>query len=267
MKTKIIYTIVAFLGICAVGTRSFATAKPGHGKSTINSADQGFAVIELFTSEGCSSCPPADELISRVQKESNGKPVYILAFHVDYWNRLGWKDQFSSGAYSQRQNLYANWLNASLYTPQAVVNGATEFVGSDEGRLRSALSSALNKGGKGTLSLSHAVLDHDKVNVNYHIDGAPAGTSLLVALVQKNAVSKVLRGENGGRTLSHVQIVRDLETVSINSKRDGSTALSAPEGTTAPGYEVVAFLQNNRTGEITAATRITIDADHGMAKI
>lgn len=268
MKTK--RTIIAAcLVICAIGIRSFASEKPGHEKTAAKDTEPGFAVVELFTSEGCSSCPPADELIAKVQKESDGKPVYILAYHVDYWNRLGWKDQFSNAAYSQRQGLYASWLNASLYTPQAVVNGVTEFVGSDEGRLRKAVSSALSRSGKENVSISHATLDHDKVNIGYQIAGvaasgttaggaAASNTSLLIALIQKNAVSKVLKGENGGRTLSHAQIVRDLETISLNAKKDGTATLKAPEGMNAGAYEVIAFLQNNRTGEITAAGKAPV---------
>src|SRR5476651_2422634 len=101
--------------------------------------NQRFAVVELFTSEGCSSCPPADEAIAKLQKESNGKPVYILAFHVDYWNRLGWKDVFSNADYSERQNEYAKYLRLeSVYTPQVVVNGKKEFVGSEESTLQSS---------------------------------------------------------------------------------------------------------------------------------
>jgi hypothetical protein len=101
---------------------------------------KGFAVIELFTSEGCSSCPPADELVARVEKESGGKPIYILAYHGDYWNRLGWRDAFSSLEYSARQNQYAEWLNfSSVYNPQIVVNGPMEFVGSEEGNLRNGI--------------------------------------------------------------------------------------------------------------------------------
>src|SRR5471032_1935701 len=92
-------------------------------------ANNGFVLIELFTSEGCSSCPPADELVARIQKADKDKAVYILAYHVDYWNLLGWKDQFSNAANSQRQRQYASWLKLSeVYTPQIVVNGKKEFV-------------------------------------------------------------------------------------------------------------------------------------------
>jgi hypothetical protein len=93
-------------------------------KYKANHQMKGFAVVELFTSEGCSSCPPADDLVAKIQKENNDQPVYILAFHVDYWNNLGWKDSFSSSAFSKRQNQYADWLNLrSVYTPQVIVNG------------------------------------------------------------------------------------------------------------------------------------------------
>src|ERR1700755_2161390 len=103
-------------------------------------AGDGVAVGELFTSEGCSSCPPADALVAAVQKEEKDQPVYILAFHVDYWDRLGWKDAFSSADYTARQKQYAQWLKLpQYYTPQAVINGTTECVGSEEANLRNAI--------------------------------------------------------------------------------------------------------------------------------
>src|SRR5476649_2001101 len=129
MRSFKIFATIACLGLAAIITQAFIK-----DKKTVSPENKGFAVIELFTSEGCSSCPPADALVAKVQKESADKPVYILAFHVDYWNRLGWKDAFSSAEYSYRQSQYARWLKlSSVYTPQIVVNGHTEFVGSEEG--------------------------------------------------------------------------------------------------------------------------------------
>jgi len=218
-------------------------------------ANKGFAVVELFTSEGCSSCPPADDLIARIQKESSGLPVYILVFHVDYWNRLGWKDAFSSAAYSKRQNQYAGWLNASVYTPQAVVNGSKEFVGSQEGTLRNAIKDQLQKASSAQLDISDIKNGEGKITLQYHVQVKTANTSLLLALVEKNAVSKVLRGENGGRTLSHVQIVRNLQTIHLNGQTNGAGTLEIPEALDKSGLEVIAFLQNNGNGEIIAATK------------
>src|ERR1700754_3293098 len=127
----------------------------GVKKGNTKPEGKGFAVVELFTSGACSSCPPADELVARIQKEDKDKQVYILAYHVDYWNRLGWKDVFSSADYSKRQNEYANWLNLqSVYTPQIVVNGKKEFVGSEEGTLRNAITAGLRVQPGGALRIS-----------------------------------------------------------------------------------------------------------------
>ncbi len=101
-----------------------------------------FAVVELFTSEGCSSCPPADKLVSEIVSEKHDN-IYVLTYHVDYWNRLGWKDVFSKSEWSARQQYYAAMLGLEgVYTPQIVVNGKQEFVGSNESKLRNAISNA-----------------------------------------------------------------------------------------------------------------------------
>lgn len=224
-----------------------------------NADNKGFAVIELFTSEGCSSCPPADELVARIQKESEGKPVYILAYHVDYWNRLGWKDPFSSADFSRRQNDYARYLHLQgVYTPQIVVNGRTEFVGSQEGTLRNAIRAALQKPVLATLSLAVMKYDKNQVSVKYTAEGAGKNSVLFIALLQKHAQTKVLRGENGGHTLSHVQIVNKLQRVPINGP-GGIANIAVAEGTR--NQEVIGFIQNTETGAITTAVRAALAPD------
>jgi len=221
--------------------------------------DKGFAVVELFTSEGCSSCPPADAVVAKIEKESAGKPIYILAFHVDYWNRLGWKDGFSSAAYSQRQNQYAHWLNlSSVYTPQVVVNGRTEFVGSEEGTLRNAIKTNLAKNAVAQIGLSDIKIDQNKVELQYQTQGKTANSVLLLAVVQKSALTKVERGENSGRTLSHVQIVRGIESISLKGDK-GSASIELQKGFDARGSEVIAFVQNTADGEITGATKVSLN--------
>lgn len=217
---------------------------------------KGFAVVELFTSEGCSSCPPADELVARFQRENAGKSLYILAFHVDYWNKLGWKDVFSNESYSRRQYQYSNWLNLrSVYTPQVIVNGKKEFVGSDERSLQSSVQSGLQQSGSARLNLEGLKIVYDKISLQYTAEGAAGHDRLVVALVQKSASTQVKRGENGGHTLNHVQIVRNLQTVTIDGKNTGTCGIDIPKGLDQSGLEVVAFLQNNDTGEIRAAAR------------
>jgi hypothetical protein len=242
------------LGLTGLVTEAFITIKIKH-ISKPEVADKGFAVVELFTSEGCSSCPPADALVAKVQKESTNKPVYILAFHVDYWNRLGWKDVFSSHDYSSRQYQYSKWLQSSeVYTPQVIVNGHTEFVGSDERSLRNAIKTGLEKPGKSALSLSNIKPEGEKANVQYHVTGA-GGSNLLIALIEKNATTKVKGGENGGRTLEHVQIVTQLKSIALKSNGNGTESIALPHSFDPQKFELIGFVQNMSNGEITGAAK------------
>jgi len=246
MKLKIFITAAALVTITTI-ISAFKTIKAP--------ADKGFAVIELFTSEGCSSCPPADALIAKVHKETSDKPIYILAYHVDYWDRLGWKDAFSSSAYSERQKQYARWIKgAEIYTPQAIVNGSKEFVGSQESTLRNTIKADLADPGKTDLVLTNLKATEKNINVKYEAKGTTGNSVLMIALVERNAVSKVMKGENAGRTLSHVQIVRELQTVKLD-RNTGTASLTVPAGFTPQGFEMIAFVQNTGNGVITGAAR------------
>jgi hypothetical protein len=253
-----IFTLSVFLTIAALGSTAFIN---GRLLNKVNSDNKGFAVIELFTSEGCSSCPPADALVAKIQKESKDKPVYILAFHVDYWNRLGWKDQFSSADYSRRQSDYANYLHLqSVYTPQIVVNGETEFIGSEEGTLRNTIKSSLQKTPSAQLALSVSNIDQNEANLKYSTEGIDKNTVLEVVILQKNAQTKVERGENAGHTLSHVQIVRKLQKV-ILSGNSGVVNITLPHGFDVQNWEIIGFLQNTSTGAVTGAARAPFSAE------
>ena len=244
--------IVALVGGLLLGVGSISAC----GSAGAGDPVKGFAVVELFTSEGCSSCPPADQLMARIQQESKGQPVYILAFHVDYWNRMGWKDVFSDAAYTQRQNQYAAWLRLqSVYTPQVVVNGSNEFVGSQEPSIRKAISNGLQDVPTAQLTLDDVRLDNGKVTWRYQARNAGRHTSLLVAIVQLSATSQVKAGENSGRTLSHVQIVRQLRVVKVHATGSGAGNLLLPAGVDTSDEEIIAFLQDDDNGHIIAATR------------
>jgi hypothetical protein len=238
--------IIAFLA-----ARAFLHSAPS---SILTGPAKGFAVVELFTSEGCSSCPPADQLVARIQQEDRDQPVYILAFHVDYWDRLGWKDAFSDSRYTQRQNRYASWLNLqSIYTPQIVVNGRKEFVGSQESTLRSAIHSGLDQTPGTQLTLSGISVDQGIVHYHYDVKNAAAKSTLIVALVQRSATTDVKAGENSGHTLSHVQIVRNISGTEVGTGAKGPADLALPQGATG-GEELIAFVQNDDDGQIVAAT-------------
>lgn len=227
------------------------TKKDNKGLSTAGN-NKGFAVVELFTSEGCSSCPPADELVASIQAANKDKNIYILAFHVDYWDHQGWKDRFSDKAYSNRQRQYAEWLNLStIYTPQIVVNGSSECVGNNASAVTAAISEGLNQQSVQSLTLDCGIAGQ-QLKVNVKDSGLSGNARLTLALVQRSADSQVKAGENAGRQLSHVQIVRQLKTVTTN---DPGITLDLPKDFTKEGWELIGFIQDSKTGHITAATK------------
>ena len=249
--------------ICAVmGLTLFSAAFIDQSAASKNQEltnnGNGFAVLELFTSEGCSSCPPADELIARLQKEAGDKPIYILAYHVDYWNRLGWKDIFSDPQYSKRQYTYSRQFSGQVYTPQLIINGQTECVGSNESAVNNKVKEALNGNTAITLSIK-GQLQSGKFKFDYQVTGNAGKNQLLIAVVQKHAVSKVEKGENKGRTLSHVQIVSDLQSFDVKSGGQGTGQLSLPNDFNLRDWECISMIQDPETGVIKAATRVTIN--------
>jgi hypothetical protein len=212
-------------------------------------SSQGFALIELFTSEGCSSCPAADEAVARVSKDYKNN-VYVLGFHVDYWNQLGWKDIFSNSDFTKRQQQYASAFNLnSIYTPQIVVNGKEEFVGSDETKLRNTIQQELNASATSTILLDVKNNNDKSVAVSFKINNAD-NNIINIALVQLQALSSVKRVENQGRQLHHINIVRDFKTSLINS---GNINLLIPPGMPAKDFKIIAFAQNKNDFKITAA--------------
>jgi len=257
MKTIKILGLAGFFII--FGLTLSACGQNNVKKDIAKNEKRGFAVMELFTSEGCSSCPPADEVLAQIQKEAAGKPVYLLAYHVDYWDRQGWKDIFSNAAYTQRQAKYAEWLHTpQIYTPQVVVNGRTEFVGSEETTVRRVISSALAGNAAVQLTL-HATQDQRRLNVHYEAAGAPSGSSILIAVVEKNAKSKVERGENAGRLLLHAQIVRKLQSKPLSVTGEGTVTVDLPKDFGPQNFEILGLIQDEKTGEIAGASRAELD--------
>jgi|SRR5579862_9670059 len=180
-------------------------------------------LIELFTSEGCSDCPPADRLLEKLDRTQpvGSADLIVLSEHVDYWDDIGWKDPYSSHEYSERQDAYAKQLHLhTVYTPQMVVDGHTEFVGSDERRAISAIQNAA-KDGKIPVALSSVHLEGNH-NVVAHVDVGPLASTtgsksarVLIALADDSDQSSVRAGENAGRLLRHVAVLRSLTQVGI----------------------------------------------------
>ncbi|RKR04933.1 uncharacterized protein DUF1223 [Flavobacterium sp. 90] len=229
--------------------------KPKSEKTNLEiSNNNGFAIVELFTSEGCSSCPPADELITKLQKETSSKNIYLLAYHVDYWDRLGWKDQFSSNEFTIRQQKYQDWLHLFvMYTPQFIINGTTEFAGYNEAALDKKVSDALKIKTLFDLKLN-AKSNKDSLEVDFKTNMLEKNTSLFVATIQKQGISNVIRGENKGNILHHTQIVRRLNSFSLTQK-DGKVKILKPENYNLNDFQIIGFIQNTVTGKILITTK------------
>ena len=233
----------------------FSSFIPPHEINNKINSGPGFAVVELFTSEGCSSCQPADEAVGRLKGWE--KNVFVLSFHVDYWNNLGWKDIFSDPAYSSRQKEYGAFFHLSnIYTPQIIVNGKVEFVGSEESRLRKTIQESILEIPKTEIHIKVLKETNRKIPVLVASDGNK-GFRLNLALVQNYASDFVQRGENKGKTLSHFYIVRDFKVLS-NPKDSDTFFLDMPTGLQASNFTVIAFLQESNNGHIIAATGSSI---------
>ena len=191
-------------------TNILRVENPQNGSPTASkSLAKGIAVLELFTSEGCSSCPPADDVLRDLAQDSN---VVALSFHVTYWNRLGWKDSFSQKIFDERQYAYGEKFQANgVYTPQAVINGTAEMVGSKKAQVAQAVKNALEIPSKVQILLKKRVENGD-ISVKYKLVGnVPKDAVLQFALVESAFSTRVKNGENGGRTLKHDNVVRDFE--------------------------------------------------------
>jgi len=227
--------------------------------SSSSSGDSAAAkpvLVELFTSEGCSTCPPADALLRTLDSTQpvRGVQLIVMGEHVDYWDDLGWKDAYSSHAFTVRQQTYADRLRvASPYTPQMVVDGNFEFLGSDRERASQAFEKA-SVLPTVMVRISSLTIENGKLRAHVETDPLPSKAEVFVALALEHAQSQILHGENGGHRLEHVAIVRSLTKVGKAASgekfsKDVSLTLSAP----GQPYRVIAFVQEPNQGKILGA--------------
>jgi hypothetical protein len=220
---------------------------------------QPVAVIELFSSQGCSSCPPADKLLSKTiaNAEKDGRKIFALEFHVDYWNRLGWSDPFSDKKYTDRQDQYAAVLGlSSVYTPQMIVNGSREFVGSNEAALKDALTQALQTKSTAAFKTLTATVADGKPQVQYSLEGDFAGCKVNVALISLSETTPIKRGENGGRTLVNEHVVRQF--ISEQAKASGEIDFASSPLPAKSNMAVIAYIQRTADSKIIGAAQVEI---------
>jgi hypothetical protein len=223
-------------------------------------------LVELFTSEGCSSCPPADALLARLQHDQpvHSADILVLEEHVDYWDNLGWHDRFSSHQITARQSAYAQRLHLDdNYTPQMIVDGTDQFVGNDTTQ---ALRSIAQAARRPKLALTLAPPTTDGAHLSATVSVAPAPTAprdadLYAALVEPMASTQVLHGENGGHTLNHVSVVRNLQRIGTLAAATAAPldfSLEVPKDAT--NLRIIVFVQRANQGAILGATSSTLPA-------
>jgi len=244
----------------------FATLEVGAQARPIAPSDSSTAsaartpvLVELFTAEGCSSCPPADALLQKLDTQPlDGLQLIVLSEHVDYWNHDGWTDPFSSHAYSQRQDDYIHGFHlASVYTPEMVVDGTSQFVGSDVRAAQQTLEKEKSAQKIG-LRLSNLHVENGVLHAHIDTDSIPAQAhkvDVILVVALNRAESQVTRGENAGHRLTHVSVVQTLERV--GSAKTGAAfskdvTVHLERGADPANLRVIAFLQQPGPGRIWA---------------
>ena len=227
---------------------------------SIDSKTRQPVLVELFTSEGCSSCPSADRQLTllETQQPVSGAEVITLAFHVDYWDRLGWKDAYSSAKFSERQNQYVQRMKLdSSYTPQMVVDGQAEFVGSNGGRAADAIARAADNP-KAAVAIKLA-----GGNAEIEILALPTheAATVYLAVAEDGIVTDVKSGENGGKKLPHISVVRTLDIVGQLVPSDTEFKASVKPSTTGPDWKkeklkYIVFVQENVSGRVIAIGKV-----------
>lgn len=253
MKThsKVIAAFTVIFGLIAISFSS--TDDP------IKTLKDSTAVVQLFTSQGCSSCPSADKLLEKVKNDRSLENVYVLSYHVDYWNRLGWEDPFSSKKNTDLQSKYGSKFGKNkVYTPQAVVNGDVEFVGSNDAELSSSINKALSNTAENTVEFSDMIMKEKEIRVFYQVNGDVTDRQLVVNLVIDRRSTKIGKGENDGKTLDNVNIVVQDFALPL-MKTEGIVVINIPEIVkSSDKLSVVGFIQKENM-EITGASAISVN--------
>ena len=262
MRFRFPISALIAISVLMFGSLRFIRAASTPPGRAIDESGRAPILIELFTSEGCSSCPPADALLQRFDRSQpvSGAELIVLSEHVDYWNDIGWTDPYSSHEYSERQSAYAAQFGlGSVYTPQMVVDGQFELVGSDERRATQAIKDAVKRT-KAPVSVSFGASGDKSVTV--HVEAGPLPSSIdthaagvFLAIADNTDESHVNNGENAGRTLQHVAVLRKLVRIgTVNESaafsRDITVDLNSKN---ARNLRIVAIVQEAEVGRVFGA--------------
>lgn len=238
--------------LLALGTSTALLAK----ECTVRSGPYKNALLELYTSEGCSSCPPADRWLSSLEPGAQQPRIIPIAFHVSYWDYIGWKDAFADSRFTERQRALASAAGRpNVYTPQVILDGA-DFGGWRNAKLPQALQTVSRLPAKASMELTHSQ-ESAAITALLQIDVAreisTTDLALVVALTENRLGSRVTAGENRGETLRHDFVARDIASFPIKRGAPYRVRFEAKPGWKPVDTSVVAFVQNQATGEVLQA--------------
>ena len=220
-------------------------------------------LVELFTSEGCSSCPPADALLARLDQLQPvaGVTVIPLEEHVDYWDRLGWRDPFSSAEVTARQQRYAEVLHVEgPYTPQMVIDGRREFVGNDSKQALGGLANAAHDA-KTPVSVTVREKSSDRISLAVQVNASGSAGDILLAIAETGLASDVARGENAGRNLKHSAVMRRLSAIGrlkVGEAFSAEPIVKLAKDWKTENLRVVVFIQERESGRILGTAEVSV---------
>lgn len=261
MLKKIAISAIVFIGLGITAfQRHFSKPIQISDLTLPQSEPEGYepiVVLELFTSQGCSSCPPADILLDKVKNEFDNS-VFPLSYHVDYWNYIGWIDPLSKSKYAEKQRAYnIKFKNRSNYTPQIVVNGMEHFGGSNSSKLHSAINNSSKEKTTNKINLTKAWSDKKSVSFEYGILGSKKDKTLRAILVLDQRTTDVQREENRNRKLTNSNIVVAEKTISVTGL-GGKSFILIPEIVNSDEKISLVLLLENKDYEITGAAKSTL---------
>ena len=260
---KKVISIVVILFAVAMMVFSIYGLAQTNSKPTpiIKTNSNGIVVLELFTSQGCSSCPPADEVLAKYAKENNSN-VIPLAFHVDYWNYIGWKDPFSKAQYSERQREYAQIFNSNgVYTPQLVINGKYELVGSKKNEIDKLVTKESSLPNNNSIKIISSTLLGNQLEIKFNASDNNKTSKVNLALVKKKEFTKIKRGENNGLEQTSYNIVYDFKSLPLVNN-ENKVFFDFDKTWNSNDFMVVVYLQNGKTFEIVNAVSTEINTQN-----
>jgi len=218
-----------------------------------------FALVELYTSEGCSSCPVADQLLTQLThlaKDQN-KAIYTLGFHVDYWNYLNWVDEYSKPEYSNRQRTYASKIKgSSVYTPQMIINGTYQVGGYRGDLVKEYIEESLAQIDGVALDAQLSIKNNFLI-ISSHFDKSAKNLLLNTALVETNISNNIKSGENAGKKLIHSNVVREFSSTPLVDN-NLETTMSLPTDLNQENASVILYLQDKNTYKVLGAKQLPL---------